>query len=173
MKQIKEVFADQSDVIAQLIRETNRPVAKQFAITQDNGPKHPSFCQTSWVENDFERGERYFVLTDNQAPIACVAYEVPAHSAGVRKAYLNRLSVLPNQQSKGIGSLLVAHIIEQAKADQLSFISIGVIGEHTRLQDWYEQLGFVKGDTKHFDHLPFSVTYMMYDLNNQPMIEKT
>lgn len=173
MRQIKEVFADQADVLAQLIREANRAVAKSFGINQDNGPKHPSFCESCWVENDLHRGERYFLLTENQQPIACVAYEIPTNSNGVRKAYLNRLSVLPEQQSKGIGSQLVAHIIEQAKADQLSFISIGVIGEHSKLQDWYEQLGFVKGDTKHFDHLPFSVTYMMYDLNNQPKIEKT
>ena len=167
MRQIKEVFADQSDVIAQLIREANRPVAKLFAITQDNGPKHPSFCQTNWVENDFERGERYFVLTDNQAPIACVAYEVPAHSTGVRKAYLNRLSVLPEQQSNGIGSQLVEHIIQQAKADLINVISIGIIGEYMELQDWYERRGFVKGDTKHFDHLPFSVTYMTYDCKDK------
>lgn len=165
MRQIKEVFADQSDAIAQLIREANCPVAKQFAINQENGPKHPSFCESGWVENDFKRGERYFLLMENQHPIACVAYEIPANSNGVRKAYLNRLSVLPEQQSKGIGSQLVAHIIEQANADQLDFISIGVIGEHIKLQDWYEQLGFVKGDTKHFDHLPFSVTYMVYDLD--------
>jgi ribosomal protein S18 acetylase RimI-like enzyme len=165
MRQIKEVFTDQADVLAKLIQEANRAVAKSFDINQENGPKHPSFCQTSWVEKDFKRGERYFVLTDNQEPIACVAYEVPANSTGVRKAYLNRLSVLPEQQSKGIGSQLVAHIIEQAKTDQLELISIGVIGEHTKLQDWYEQLDFVKGDTKHFDHLPFSVTYMVYDLD--------
>ena len=144
MRQIKEVFADKADVLAHLIREANRAVAKSFGINQDNGPKHPSFCESSWVENDFKRGERYFVLTENQQPIACVAYEIPANSNGVRKAYLNRLSVLPGQQSKGVGSQLV---------------------EHTKLQDWYEQLGFVKGDTKHFDHLPFSVTYMVYDLD--------
>ena len=165
MRQIKEVFTDQADVLAKLIREANRAVAKSFDINQENGPKHPSFCESSWVENDFKRGERFFLLMENQHPIACVAYEIPANSNGVRKAYLNRLSVLPEQQSKGIGSQLVAHIIEQANADQLDFISIGVIGEHIKLQDWYEQLGFVKGDTKHFDHLPFSVTYMVYDLD--------
>jgi ribosomal protein S18 acetylase RimI-like enzyme len=165
MRQIIEVFSDQSDVLASLIREANRPVANSFGINQENGAKHPSFCERDWVKKDFERGERYFVLTENQQPIACVAYEVPTKNNVVHKAYLNRLSVLPEQQSKGIGSQLVAHIVAQAKADQLGLISIGVIGEHTKLQDWYEQLGFIKGDTKHFEHLPFSVTYMMYDLD--------
>ncbi|MBJ7555017.1 GNAT family N-acetyltransferase [Marinomonas spartinae] len=160
MRQIKEVFEDQADVIAYIIREANRPVAKRFAINQDNCPKHPSFCEGSWVEQDFKRGERYFVCIDNQQPVACVAYDIPTQTNRVRKAYLNRLSVLPEWQHKGIGAQLVERIIEQARADELELISIGVIGKHSELQDWYEQFGFVKGETKQFDHLPFSVTYM-------------
>jgi len=145
MRQIKEVFEDQADVIAYIIREANRPVAKRFAINQDNCPKHPSFCEGSWVEQDFKRGERYFVCIDNQQPVACVAYDIPTQTNRVRKAYLNRLSVLPERQNKGLGTQLVAHIIKQAQLDDLEFISIGVIGQYSQLQDWYEKLGFVKG----------------------------
>jgi GNAT superfamily N-acetyltransferase len=76
------------------------------------------------------------------------------------------LSVLPEHQGKGAGTLLVKHIIEQAESDNIERISLGTISQHAKLQSWYEQLGFVKGDTKHFEHLPFDVTYMMYDLDN-------
>ncbi|MBJ7536056.1 GNAT family N-acetyltransferase [Marinomonas transparens] len=166
MKQIKEVFADQAEVLAHLIRQANRPVATRFKINQDNCPKHPSFCKSEWIQADFDRGERYFLLTENSQPIACVAYEVPVRENAIKKAYLNRLSVLPDQQNKGTGSKLVEHVIQQALSDQLDLISIGIIAQHTQLQDWYEKIGFITGDTKGFEHLPFDVTYMTYKLND-------
>ncbi len=173
MKQIKEVFSDHSEALAHLIQEANRALATDFGINQSNNPKHSSFCEKNWVDADFERGERYFVLTEDSVPIGCVAYETPnrasdisAKTNNIRKAYLNRLSVLPEHQGKGAGTLLVKHIIEQAESDNIERISLGTISQHAKLQSWYEQLGFIKGDTKHFEHLPFDVTYMMYDLDN-------
>lgn len=163
MVKIEEVFIESSDVIAYLIREANATVAVEFGINQTNCPKHPSFCENSWVEADFQRGERYFLLTENDQPLACVAYEIPNNNGAIRKAYLNRLSVLPEQQNKGIGSQLVEYVITLAQFDYLDIISIGVISQHTRLQHWYERLGFVKSGIRHFDHLPFDVTYMTYN----------
>lgn len=98
------------------------------------------------------RGETYFIMDD----VGCVAYESPAPG----RAYLNRLSVLPGQRGKGAGARLVQHVIEHARARGVASISIGVIGEHTQLQRWYNKLGFKDGETKRFAHLPFSVKYM-------------
>lgn len=166
MKQIKEVFADHSEVLAHLIQEANQVVASRFGINESNNPKHPSFCKPNWVETDLERGERYFLLTENSVPIGCVAYEIPNRASNIRKAYLNRLSVLSEHQSKGVGTQLVKHIIKQAESDNIERISLGIISQHEALENWYSQLGFIKGDTKHFEHLPFDVTYMMYDIDN-------
>lgn len=168
MMDIKEVFVEDAEVIAHLIREANKPVAKEFDITSDNCPKHPSCCEKRWVEADFKRGERYFMLTKNTLPVACVAYETKAmtsEKAGANKAYLNRLSVLPEYQNRGFGLALTQHIIELARLDAINMISIGIIAKHSKLLNWYGKMGFIKGETKHFEHLPFSVTYMMYNLN--------
>jgi hypothetical protein len=43
-----------------------------------------------------------------------------------------------------------------------------VIGEHAQLQRWYNKLGFVDGETKHFAHLPFSVKYMRLAIAVEP-----
>ncbi len=165
MVKIKEVFSENTEVVARLIREANKAVAVEFGINQANCPKHPSFCEISWVATDFKRGERYFLLTENDQPLACVAYEIPNNDGVIRKAYLNRLSVLPEQQNKGLGSQLVEYVIALAQSDDLDIISIGVIAQHSRLQHWYEKIGFVKRGTRHFDHLPFDVTYMTYNLS--------
>ena len=165
---IKEVFVEDAEVIAYLIREANKPVAKEFGITSDNCPKHPSCCEKSWVEADFKRGERYFMLTENTLSVACVAYEaktMASEKEGANKAYLNRLSVLPEHQSKGFGLALTQYIIGLARLDEINMISIGIITKHRKLLNWYEKIGFIKGETKYFEHLPFSVTYMRYNLN--------
>ncbi len=93
---------------------------------------------------------------DNGAAIGCVAYE----SSGPGRGYLNRLSVLPQHRGSGAGARLVQHVVDHARSHAVESISIGVIGEHTQLQRWYNKLGFADGETKRFSHLPFSVKYM-------------
>lgn len=156
--QIREATLKDVAILATLVSQSNRDVALKFGINAENCPKHTSFCSASWVENDLARGERYFILEENSKAIACVAYETPSDTL----AYLNRLSVLPDYRRRGIGARLVEHIIHLAQTEAIQTISIGVIGEHTDLQAWYQRLGFVIGETRRFPHLPFSVTYMTY-----------
>ncbi len=154
---IREYAAPDRPTIAMLVSESNKTVASMFGLNAENCPKHPSFCTESWVDAEIARGETYFILGDAGAgAIGCVAYESP----GPKRAYLNRLSVLPAHRGAGAGERLVRHVIEHARGDGIESISIGVIGEHTELQRWYNKLGFVDGETKHFAHLPFSVKYM-------------
>lgn len=73
--------------------------------------------------------------------------------------------MLPGHRGKGAGARLVRHVVEHARGLAVETISIGVIGEHTQLQRWYDKLGFVGGETKRFAHLPFSVRYMSLDMS--------
>ena len=157
---IREATAHDAATLAALISAANRDVATQFGLTLGNCPKHPSFCTADWVDADQARGERYFLADEAAEPIACVAFEL----ANADVAYLNRLSVRPSHRRCGIGARLVEHIVGIARANGCQSLSIGVIGEHTDLQRWYAKLGFVKGDTRRFAHLPFSVTYMTFAL---------
>lgn len=153
---IRATTPQDANTLANLISSANRDVAAQFGLTQNNCPSHPSFCTADWVLADMARGECYFLAEDDVGPIGCVAFE----SAGAGLAYLNRLSVLPAQRRQGVGARLVQHVLHLASAAACQRVSIGVIGEHHALQRWYRQLGFVATETKHFAHLPFSVTFM-------------
>lgn len=149
-------------LLVKLIRESHRDVAVQFGLSGTNCPKHPSFCTEDWIAADFARGEKYFILANNEEPVGCVAYEKPSATL----AYLNRLSVLPPHRRKGYGAELVRFILELARRDSVGTLSIGVIGEHTALLKWYGKLGFVYRETKRFPHLPFSVTYMSHAVDS-------
>jgi len=145
-----------ADSIAFLVSTSNKDVADKFGININNTPKHPSFYNRDWVLSDFKHGEEYFIYKHNSIEMGCVAFENPR--PGV--AYLNRLSVLPEYQNKGIGELLVNYIFEYANTNNIQKISIGIIAEHLKLKKWYLKLGFVAGEIKEFEHLPFKVQYM-------------
>lgn len=86
------------------------------------------------------RGEEYFLLSENNTAIGCVAFEYPRPNT----AYLNRLSVLPSHRHKGAGYLLVRHVFQYAKEKDIERMSIGIIANHNVLKAWYLRLGFIE-----------------------------
>jgi len=148
------------DTLALIVSNSNKDVAENFNITFENNPKHPSFYTTDWVLKDFERGEKYFLFQESNKYLGCVAFE----QLNAETAYLNRLSVLPIHRGVGVGEQLVTHIFEYSKKVGVKKVSIGIIANHYLLEAWYLKLGFTKGDTKVFLHLPFNVTFMHYEL---------
>ncbi len=147
-----------SAVLANIISESNKDVAERFDLTRQNNPKHPSFYTEDWARSDFDRGEKYFLAQLDGIFIGCVAFESPDPSI----SYLNRLSVLPKYRCRGIGEKLVRHVIEYSKNQEIYLVSIGIIAKFSELKDWYIKLGFIEGETRSFQHLPFDVMYLTY-----------
>ena len=152
-------FAD-VPVLSGLIRVSFRDVAERFGLTLENCPKHPSNCTEEWIENDFARGVAYYILESDGTPVGCIALE----NANPELCYLERLGVVPQSRRKGFGKALVDHVFYEARALGAKQIGIGIISDDTKLKLWYQGIGFVEKETKEFDHLPFLVTFMSYEL---------
>lgn len=157
---IRSATVEDARILADIVSNSNKDVALQFGLTMNNAPKHPSFYTEDWVVSDFTRGEEYFLFEELDKIKGCVAFEQPDPDT----AYLNRLSVLPDYRHKGIGTTLVNHILEYAARKGTRTVSIGIIAEHAVLNKWYGALGFLNGELRKFDHLPFNVRYMRYEL---------
>lgn len=157
---MKIIHASKKDsaVLANIISESNKDVAERFNLTRQNNPKHPSFYTENWVRSDFNRGEKYFLAELEGGFIGCAAFESPDPTI----AYLNRLSVLPQYRRRGIGEKLVRHVIEYSRDQETDLVSIGIIAKFTELKDWYIKLGFIEGETRSFQHLPFDVLYLTF-----------
>ncbi|WP_175469483.1 GNAT family N-acetyltransferase [Desulfoluna spongiiphila] len=153
---IREAHVQDAETLADMIRLSHRDVAERFHLTQENCPKHPSFCLAAWVQADFQRGVRYFFLTTEGRPCGCVALE----RASDQEMYVERLSVLPHKRRRGAGVRLVAHALGEAANLGVDTLGIGIISEFTELKAWYRSLGFEAVSVKHFDHLPFEVCFM-------------
>jgi N-acetylglutamate synthase-like GNAT family acetyltransferase len=157
---IRNATREDITVLAETIRKSFRDVADRFGLTPENCPKHPSNCTIEWIEDDIRRGVAYFILGDGDSVAGCVALERP--DSGV--CYLERLAVLPQKRRQGFGSALVKHILAEAASSGIACVSIGIIAAHTELKNWYLRLGFIEGETREFDHLPFSVMFMSYEI---------
>ena len=157
---IREADSDDVPLLAGLIRDSFRDVAERFSLTPENCPKHPSNCEAEWIESDLARGVTYYILEHNGTPAGCVALEI----AGPDLCYLERLAVLEEKRRQGFGRALVDHVFAEAKALRTKQIGIGIIAADTELKSWYQKIGFTEEETKEFEHLPFLVTFMTYQL---------
>ncbi|MCX5852359.1 MAG: GNAT family N-acetyltransferase [Deltaproteobacteria bacterium] len=147
---------DDVEILAKTIRESFQDVAHRFGLTRKNCPRHPSNCTKDWIEQDMERGVTYFAIEKGNAVAGSVALE--RANSGV--CYLERLAVLPKQRRCGVGEILVNHVLSEAVNLGSHRVNIGIIAAETELKNWYKGLGFVEGESREFDHLPFRVTFM-------------
>lgn len=157
--------AGQGDIpsLTQIIRHAYKDVARRFSLTPQNCPKHPSNYTDQWVQGDMNRGVVYYILENDRDNCGCAALE----KAGPDLCYLERLSMLPQHRRQGFGAMLVRHIVKEARTLGASSVGIGIIARQEELKQWYIRLGFVEGETKTFDHLPFEVTFLAYAWRNQ------
>lgn len=160
IRYIKEARPTDVSDLSNLIRKAYRDVADRFQLTPANCPKHPSNCTDDWIEKDLERGVRYFIMMRANTPVGCVAIERPEGDL----CYLERLAVLPQERNKGFGRQLVEHVFRTAREEKAKKISIGIIAKQADLKQWYQNIGFIEGETKEFNHLPFQVCFLTYEL---------
>ncbi|MCJ7773432.1 MAG: GNAT family N-acetyltransferase [Desulfobacterales bacterium] len=161
---IRQASIDDIPVLIDLIRRSFRDVAKRFGLTRENCPTHPSFYTVDRMKLDFGKNIQYFLIEHNGTVVGCTALE----KATPDTCYLERLGVLPKKRRNGFGNALVQHVFSEARSLGAKWISIGIIDDDEELKSWYANIGFLKKETKEFKHLPFLVTFMLYEfLNNK------
>lgn len=157
---ITEALTQDRAILAKIIKASFEGIARRFSLTPENCPKHPSNYTPDWVEKDFSRGVRYFMLHKGAGPVGCVGLEHPNSQV----CYLERLSVLPETRGRGFGSALVRHALEWAASTGATTVGIGIIAGQTELKEWYKHLGFFETRTISVPHLPFTVCLMEFEL---------
>lgn len=156
---IRKGNQDDIDVLVEIIQRAFQDVADRFGLTPQNSPTHPSNCRPDWLMREMNRGVVFYILQSDDQPAGCVALE----KINDEVCYLERLAVLPDQQRKGFGEMLVRHALSEARRLNVRRVQIGIIAEHEALRTWYEKLGFDEAESKAFPHLVFQVMFLVYD----------
>ena len=150
----------QNDIVqcVKVIRESFETVAKEFNITEENGPRFTAFAtdekRIDWHLNG-EHRPMYGYIQDNQI---VGYYSLLVKETG--ECELNNLSVLPEYRHQKIGYQLLKHAFEKAIELNCSKICIGIVEENAVLRKWYEMYGFVHTGIEKYDFFPFICGYM-------------
>lgn len=83
------------------------------------------------------KGHQFIIAYDEAQPVAFASYSARENNPAVYK--LQKIYILPNQQGKGIGKLLINYItaaIQPATALQLN------VNRHNKALHFYEKIGF-------------------------------
>lgn len=87
------------------------------------------------LQKQIDKGEQFIIAYDDEKPVAFASYSEKDHT--IYK--LHKIYILPNQQGKGIGKLLINYItadIKPATALQLN------VNRHNKALHFYEKAGF-------------------------------
>ena len=150
----------EANVVAETVRMSFRDVAEKFEITREAAPTHPSQCEADWIQKDMDAGWVYLLAEEESAVIGCVAYK----RIGSRTLEAQRLAVLPEHRGGAFARELNNAVLAYAREDGIAKIRISIISQHSALKRWYLRMGFSECETRQFEHLPFSVTYLEYEI---------
>jgi ribosomal protein S18 acetylase RimI-like enzyme len=157
MSEIKEIATEKElENSVKVIADSFATVAKEFKLTKENCPTHPSLVTLKQVQEMKRRGLKLFGLFDGDAQVGFVAVEKKkGHVFAVEK-----LAVLPEHRHKGRGGELLTFAADYVKNAEGTTLSIGIINESDVLKKWYEAKGFKGTSITKFEHLPFTVCFM-------------
>jgi diamine N-acetyltransferase len=143
-----------------VIRSSFRTVAKEFGLTRENAPTHPSLFTVPRLKEMTARGAKSFGLFLGEKQIGFIAVQKTDKAV----YEIERLAVLPSQRHGGYGAKLVGFAIDYIRERQGTKVTLGMINESTVLKNWYIKLGFREVWIRKFPHLPFTVCFMERDI---------
>jgi ribosomal protein S18 acetylase RimI-like enzyme len=91
----------------------------------------------SSLQKQFEEGHNFLIVEENKTAVAFADYSLLKDD--VYK--LNKIYVLPDQQGKSIGKLLLHHVIDLVKAKGAKTLLLNV-NRNNKAKEFYEHLGF-------------------------------
>lgn len=92
----------------------------------------------SSLEKQMSNGSKFLLVKENGKTIAFAAYYLK--NSNIYK--LDKLYALPNQQGKGLGTMLINYIIDEIKSLDTTALHLNVNRYNTKAQKFYEHLGF-------------------------------
>lgn len=157
---VHKISENEMDICIDVIRQGFGTVASEFELIPTNCPTNGAFMGIERLKNDFNKGNLIYVLCEADLIIGFMELE----QIDENRVELQKLTVLPQFRHYGYGSKLLNFVMNKTKDLGAKLITIGIIEENTVLKEWYLKNGFVHNGTRIFDHLPFTVGFMSYEI---------
>ena len=143
---------------AEVIRRSFATVARDFGLTKENCPTHPSLISNERLLERYREG--YFPFGLFMA--GKLAGFVSLTDKGDGVFVMNNVAVLLEYRHYGCGKALLDFCKMEVQKRGGRKIEIDIIEENTVLKEWYAANGFVHMGTKRFAEIPVMVGYMEF-----------
>jgi ribosomal protein S18 acetylase RimI-like enzyme len=110
---------------------------------------------TEALEKQMRDGHHFYVLTEQTETIGFIDVE----KINDTKTKLHKIYLLPDQQGKNYGKLLINYAIEKAKENNSTALQLNV-NRHNKAKNFYDKLGF---RVKYEDDIDIGNGYFMND----------
>ena len=97
------------------------------------------FYSLDALEIQIQNGQYFLLLKDAEKAIGFLSYELNCYGTGNLK--IHKIYILPTEQGKGLGKLLIDKAIEIATAHQQKAVFLNV-NKYNKARFFYEKLGF-------------------------------
>lgn len=97
------------------------------------------FYSLEALETQIQNGQHFLLLKDAEKAIGFLSYELNCY--GTRNLKIHKIYILPTEQGKGLGKLLIDNAIEIANAKHQEAVFLNV-NKYNNARFFYEKLGF-------------------------------
>jgi len=137
MIEIKKVGTESIPVI-KAIAEITWPVAYGEILTPEQLRYMLDLIYSeSALEDQMQKGQQFIIAYDDNKAVAFAAYSPKENTPSIYK--LHKIYILPNQQGKGLGKLLVDYIVSDIAPCTTLHLNVN---RHNKARFFYEKLGF-------------------------------
>ena len=157
----EENLSDYADVI----RKSFATVARDFALTKDNYPRHTSFISDDQLKSKISSGYYPFGLYIEGIIVGFVS--LTDMENGVFE--MNHFSVLPEYRHYGYGKKLLCFCKNKVIELGGNKIIIEIIEENTVLKKWYIANEFTHIEAKQYEGVPFTVGHMEWEIKKNSL----
>jgi ribosomal protein S18 acetylase RimI-like enzyme len=157
---ISDLSTEHLPMYAEIIRQSFTTVANDYGLTMENCPAHTSFITNERLAERLDDNYYPFGYFANGKLIGFVSLLKKS-----RDVYeMSNLAVLPDYRHLGYGKALVEFCKKKVTSFGGSKIVLSIVESSDILKTWYEENGFNLTETKTFDHMPFPVGYMEFEI---------
>jgi N-acetylglutamate synthase-like GNAT family acetyltransferase len=134
---IREATIDDIPLIHQLAQSIWPDTYKEILSPQQLDYMMEMIYSETSLQKQFEEGHNFLIVEEENKPIAFADYSLLKES--IYK--LNKIYVLPNQQRKSIGKMLINYVIEKVK-EKAGIDLLLNVNRNNKAKQFYEHLGF-------------------------------
>lgn len=153
-----EAAPDQAALVARLVRRAFRGQPEALGINKQDHPYFAAFESADRVRAHLADGRHVVLAYLGDQPVGTVRYSLRKESP--EEGWIERLAVLPAYQGRRFGEALMRYAERRLAALGAVRLRLAIVKQFSRLQSFYEGLGYQAGETRSFPGVPFEILLM-------------